>query len=81
MLKLKLFAIGKRNQIKYRIVVAEARSKRNGKYIDNLGYYDPQSEPAAVRFDIPKYNHWIKLGAQPTRTVHLLFKSYEKTST
>jgi small subunit ribosomal protein S16 len=67
MLKLKLFPTGKKNQIKYRVVVAEARSKREGSYIDSLGFYDPQTDPATVKIDKIKYDNWIKKGAQPTR--------------
>ena len=59
MLKLKLYPTGKKNQIKYRIVVAEARSKRTGKYIESLGFYDPQSEPANIKIDKERYNEWI----------------------
>jgi small subunit ribosomal protein S16 len=74
MLKLKLYPTGKKNQIKYRVVVAEARSKREGKYIESLGFYDPQSEPATIKIDKVKFNQWIKKGAQPTPTVRLLAK-------
>ncbi|MCH7951473.1 30S ribosomal protein S16 [Patescibacteria group bacterium] len=72
MLKLKLFPIGKKNQIKYRIVVVEARSKREGKYIESLGFYDPQTDPATIKLDKEKYNEWMNKGAQPTRTVRLI---------
>lgn len=72
MLKLKLFPIGKKNQIKYRIVVVEARSKLEGKYIESLGFYDPQTDPATIKLDKEKYNEWMNKGAQPTRTVRLI---------
>lgn len=72
MLKLKLFPIGKKSQIKYRIVVVEARSKREGKYIESLGFYDPQTDPATIKLDKEKYNEWMNKGAQPTRTVRLI---------
>ena len=72
MLKLKLFPIGKKNQIRYRIVVAEERSKRDGKYIDNLGYYDPHTKPATIKLDKTKYQNWLQKGAQPTDTVRSL---------
>lgn len=74
MLKLKLFPTGKKNQIKFRIVVAEARSKRDGKYLESIGFYDPQTDPAIIKIDKLKYNQWIKKGAQPTSTVRLLAK-------
>ncbi|OGY18070.1 MAG: 30S ribosomal protein S16 [Candidatus Chisholmbacteria bacterium RIFCSPHIGHO2_12_FULL_49_9] len=74
MLKIKLFPTGKRNQRKYRIVVAVDRSKSNGKYFENLGIYDPLTEPATVRINKERYNAWLKKGAQPTQTVRLLEK-------
>lgn len=72
MLKIKLFPTGKRNQRKFRIVVAVDRSKANGKYLENLGFYDPLTEPATVKINKERYQAWIKKGAKPTQTVRLL---------
>ncbi|OGY17266.1 MAG: 30S ribosomal protein S16 [Candidatus Chisholmbacteria bacterium RIFCSPHIGHO2_01_FULL_49_18] len=72
MLKIKLFPTGKRNQRKFRIVIAEARSKREGKYLEVLGFYDPLTDPATLSLDKERYQQWIKKGAQPTQTVRLL---------
>lgn len=74
MLKIRLSKTGKRNQPSFRIVVQEAQSKRDGKYIDHLGYYNPRQEPAEFRLDKKKYQEWIKKGAQPTPTVKSLAK-------
>ena len=74
MLKIKLTRTGKRNQPSYRIVVQERRSKRDGKYIDNLGYYYPLSNPKTVKVDRKKYEEWINKGAQPTETVRRIVK-------
>ena len=72
MLKIKLFPTGKRNQRKFRIVIAEARSKREGKYLEVLGFYDPLTDPATLSLDKERYRRWIEKGAQPTQTVRLL---------
>lgn len=74
MLKVKLQRTGRRHQPTYRIVVAEARSKRSGRVIDNLGVYLPQREPAEVTVDQDKYRHWRQRGAQPTQTIRHLMK-------
>lgn len=58
----------------YRIVVAEKRSKRDGKCIDVIGHYDPLKQPAAVTIDRERLNYWLAQGAQPTETVRRLIK-------
>ncbi len=72
MLKIRLSKTGKRNQPSFRIVVQEAQSKRDGKYLDRLGYYNPRQEPAEFKLDKKKYKEWIKKGAKPTPTVKSL---------
>lgn len=74
MLKIKLFRTGKRGHSLYRIVVAEARSKRDGKNSDLLGTYDPHTNPPTFNLDVEKYTNWLKKGAQPTETVRKLAK-------
>lgn len=75
MLKIKLTRVGKRDQALYRIVVNEARDKRDGKYAEVIGNYNPGTNPASVTIDKEKYNSWIEKGAQPTQTVKKLFDS------
>jgi small subunit ribosomal protein S16 len=58
----------------YRIVVAERRSKRDGKFVEALGYYDPRRNPAEIKLDRERLNYWIERGAQPTETVRSLIK-------
>jgi len=72
MLKIKLSRTGKKNQPSYRIVVAEARSKRDGRYVDCLGFYNPLTQPKTVHLDRKKYDDWLAKGAQPTATVRRL---------
>lgn len=81
MLKVKLFPIGKKNQPRYRIVIAEARSKRGGKYTAKIGFYDPLTDPATIKINTKEYKAWLKKGAKPTPTVRSLVKKYETTTT
>lgn len=74
MLKIKLARFGKRNQPHYRIVVNEARSKRDGQYVALLGHYAPTQEPKVLELDLKVYDEWLKKGAQPTETVAALAK-------
>lgn len=74
MLKIKLQRVGKKNQPSYRIIVAEAKSKLSGKYVDLLGTYDPKTNPSSFKIDIKKYKSWLMKGAQPTKTIRLLTK-------
>jgi small subunit ribosomal protein S16 len=59
----------------YRLVVKERRSKRDGKYIENLGTYNPMVDPAEVILNHDRINYWIGVGAQPTDTVKSLIKN------
>lgn len=74
MLKIKLFPVGKKNQPKYRIVISPARNKRDGKYIENIGFYNPLSDPPIIKFNKAQYKYWLEKGAQPTQTVKNLFE-------
>ena len=58
----------------YRVVVADSRFPRDGRFIEEIGYYDPTKEPAVVNIDKEKAEEWIKKGAQPTDTVKRLLK-------
>ena len=64
---------GKKNPF-YRIVVADARSPRDGKFIEQIGTYDPLQTPTAVHLDPEKAKEWLKKGAQPTDTVRAVLK-------
>lgn len=71
MVKIKLTRTGKTHQPSYRIVAVEARSKRDGAYIEKIGHYNPVTKKLVV--DTTLYDSWIKKGAQPTQTVaHLV---------
>lgn len=78
MVKIRLARIGEKRVPVYRIVVQEASVPRNGKAIDSIGYYDPNTEPATIKVDLEKANEWIKKGAQPTDVVKKLMKNAAK---
>jgi len=74
MLKIKLTRTGKKNYPSYKIVVNEARDKRDGKYLDLLGIYNPNTHPHTLKFDQKKIDYWLTKGAKPTLTVARLIK-------
>lgn len=61
----------------YRIVVADSRFPRDGRFIEEIGYYNPLLDPAVVKVDSEKAKKWISNGAQPTDTVKALFKKHD----
>ena len=72
--KIRLARHGAKKRPYYRIVVANSRCPRDGKFIEEVGRYNPCTEPAMVQFDMDKVEQWIKNGAQPTDTVASLIK-------
>jgi small subunit ribosomal protein S16 len=68
---------GKKNPI-WRVVVADQRSPRDGRFIETIGHYNPQTEPSTIRIDEERLQHWIARGAQPTGTVKQLMKAQAK---
>jgi small subunit ribosomal protein S16 len=74
MVKIRLRRMGAKKAPFYRIVVADARSPRDGRCIEEIGTYNPLTEPATIAIDAEKAQAWIKNGAQPTDTVRGLLK-------
>ena len=72
--KLRLTRIGKKKQPQYRIVAADARSPRDGRFIEILGHYDPRQNPSALTVDNAKAIKWLSEGAQPTERVAKLLE-------
>lgn len=72
--KIRLKRTGKKKAPSYRVVVADARSPRDGRIIENLGWYNPLVEPSIIKIDEDKTLNWLKNGAQPTESVTLLLK-------
>ena len=75
MIKIRLARHGAKKRPYYRIVVADAQARRDGRFIEEVGRYNPCSEPALVQFDMEKVDKWIANGAQPTETVARLLKN------
>ena len=74
MVKIRLRSMGAKKAPYYRIIVADSRSPRDGRCIEEIGTYDPLTEPATIAVDAEKAQQWIKNGAQPTDTVKALLK-------
>ena len=72
--KIRLRRMGAKKAPFYRVIVADERSPRDGKFIDEIGYYNPLTNPAEVKIDADKAQKWIENGAQPTETVKSLLK-------
>ncbi len=74
MVKIRLRRMGAKKAPFYRIVVADSRAPRDGAFIEEIGYYNPVSDPVELKVDAEKAVKWIKNGAQPTDTVRALLK-------
>ena len=72
--KIRLRRMGAKKAPFYRVVVADSRYPRDGRFIEEIGTYNPMTEPAEIKIDAEKAQQWIKNGAQPTDTVKALFK-------
>lgn len=72
--KIRLKRTGMKKAPSYRVVVADARSPRDGRIIENIGWYNPRVEPSAIEIDAEKALGWLKNGAQPTESVESLLK-------
>ncbi len=81
MVTIRLARHGAKKKPFYRIVVADSRSARDGRYIDHLGYYDPMKNPAVVEIKKEKLEHWLQHGAQPSDTVAQLIKKVGRAAT
>jgi small subunit ribosomal protein S16 len=79
--KIRMKRIGAKNQPVFRIVVADGRSPRDGKFIEELGTYHPRQKGDNVKFDLERVKYWISKGAQPSDTVASFIKKASKTAT
>ena len=73
--KIRLRRMGAKKAPFYRVVVADSRSPRDGRFIEEIGYYNPITEPAEIKIDEEKATKWINNGAQPTDVVNRLFNT------
>ncbi len=72
--KIRLRRTGATKAPSYRVVVADSRYPRDGRFIEEIGYYNPLTEPSTIKIDLEKAKNWIANGAQPTDTVKVLLK-------
>ncbi len=72
--KIRLRRMGARGRPFYRVVVADSRSPRDGRFIETLGYYDPRTDPPTVKVNEDRVRYWLGTGAQPTDTTRALLK-------
>ena len=75
--KMRLKRVGAKKQPSYRVVIADSRSPRDGRFIEEIGFYNPLSNPVDIRIDAEKAQKWLACGAQPTETVKSLLKKTE----
>lgn len=78
MVKIRLRRDGAKKAPYYKVVVADSRYPRDGRFIEEIGVYDPMKEPAVIKIDAEKYDKWVKDGARPTETVKALFQKTVK---
>ena len=78
MLAIRLMRMGAKKKPSYRVVVKEKLSKRDGAYLEKVGFYDPTRDPAEVRLNMERVSYWMEKGAQPSDTVHQLIKKQSK---
>ena len=71
--KIRLTRVGSKKQPYYRIIVADSRSPRDGRFIENIGTYDPKTEPSTIELNKEKALDWLQKGATPTDTVQKIF--------
>jgi small subunit ribosomal protein S16 len=76
--RVRLTRVGSKKNPIWRVVVADQRSPRDGRFIETIGHYNPQTEPSTIRIDEERFEHWIARGAQPTGTVKQLMKAQAK---
>ena len=77
MLKIKLARFGKKHQPHFRIVINEAKDKRDGSYTENIGHYAPTQTPKILELDTARYEYWVSKGAKPTETVASLYEKFK----
>ena len=74
MVKIRLNRVGEKKNAIYRVVVADSRSPRDGRFIEEIGVFNPMTDPATINVNVERAQEWIKNGAQPTDTVRGLLK-------
>lgn len=81
MVKLRLARAGAKKRPFYRVVVTDSRSPRDGRFVEQIGTYDPKQDPAAFKVDQGRLEHWLKVGAQASDTLHRLILKHKPEAT
>jgi small subunit ribosomal protein S16 len=76
--RVRLTRVGSKKNPIWRVVVADQRSPRDGRFIETIGHYNPQTDPSTIRIDEERLQHWLDRGAQPSGSVKQLVKAYSK---
>lgn len=71
---IRLKTMGTKKKIKHRVVVTDSKFPRNGRFLEEVGYWDPSKEPAVIKVHTDRVEHWMKLGARPSETVRSILK-------
>jgi small subunit ribosomal protein S16 len=79
--KIRLQRFGAKKRPYYRIVAADSRYKRDGRYLEQVGTYDPKKNPAELKIEIDRVDHWLSVGATPTHTVGSLLRRFRREAT
>ena len=77
--RVRLTRVGSKKNPIWRVVVSDQRSPRDGRFIETIGHYNPQTEPSTIRIDEERLQHWLARGAQPSGSVKQLVKAYAKS--
>jgi small subunit ribosomal protein S16 len=78
--RVRLTRVGSKKNPIWRVVVADQRSPRDGRFIETIGHYNPQTEPSTIAIDEQRYEHWLSRGAQPTATVKTLMRARSRSA-
>ena len=76
--RVRLTRVGSNKNPIWRVVVADQRSPRDGRFIETIGHYNPQTNPSTIVIDVERFQHWVSRGAQPSNTVKQLVKAHAK---
>src|SRR5215210_936614 len=76
--RVRLTRVGGKKNPRWRVVVSDQRSPRDGRFIETIGHYNPQTNPSTISIDEERFQHWVARGAQPTNTVKQLVKAHAK---
>jgi small subunit ribosomal protein S16 len=74
MVRIRLMRMGMKGQPSYRVVVADSRSPRDGRFIENIGWYNPLTDPSTIKIDAERAKYWLSKGAQPSESVDSLLR-------